>query len=1422
MSRDIDDLGMGVTIELKDAFSKSAKEIEKSFDSLDQTVTKKSENVTKHLALMAKGFVTLAVGRKMKSTASRMIQPVIQMGQAFGEVRSVGVKDMQLMANEAIRFSNQWANTSAPAFIAASYDVKSALSDMSDGAVAGFTRFAGITAKATKSHITEMTRLFSIGYGIYNDQFKGFAGETVKGWEAMNKEQRDLEFGQYFSAGMAAVVKNFRTTGPQMAAAMTLLGAQATKANVPFAEQLAILGELQTAMPGSEAATLYASFIKGAAGAQKKLGMSFADSAGRMLPAVEILGKLRDKFGDLSKLEDLQIVQKAFGRAEAKKFIQFLLDKTDSLAVNTVKMADAMKEGLIYTKDMANLMEDTPGNFLLRLHQQAENLRYLIGQYIWPMFRKMLEPLSRAILAIQAFAMQFPGLTRFVARSFVGLSSLLMVVGSIIIAIGAFRGMVPLLNMALASLGFQARVTGRSLVMLFAPLAITFAAFSAFVLAFRIIWTRFDGVRVMITGFIDKIRLVNEVVRTLLGTLIGGYGTISGELYQKLEEAGLVPFAIALFMIAGRVRRFFEGLRDGFRYATQAISGFFDPFIHSILYTLDTFRILIVNFLTGIGLMRSEGMTATEVFYKMGHAIGYYIGRPLVFITKMFSYVANAIGAGVFMLNQFLRSFSIFQEGAAGANVIKTFAQGVLSGFKYLWDAFVSVFKRIVDFLFPHSNARIGPLSTLTEAGMMLMMTLGEGVKLGAKYLWNRFEWAFGVLKAVILAGAFKDSFLVLFKGIISDVAGLWRDFGKTFAAALGAGVRVPLTKVYNSEFKTFILGIFRIIYVAFGAGGLLLKAVTQFFSTLFLSFATFFQTVANENLIARPLFRTLAGMMMALSRFFSGLIDFARIASRTLALNIAEAFFPEHMFKRILKVEKIWAEVLKGLVVYSKRLTVAKMITGVTSGIMNTFGMSLGNVSAMVVTLGRSFMLVFSGGMVGSIARKIFMIVTLVTLLIKVYENWVSVQRTIGRMMFWFGDKVLGLQGAKLGAFVGKVQFAFELIRRALGYFVVPIREKLIKPVLEGFGFLRKEVMGQGKGMYNDFTNYLKDIAKGDFVEYITWLGKTLKSALTLENIKGGIINTFKFIKGFIKGIIPGMRTAIAVWKMYFVIIMWMVKPFIKLAKWFNVLGIGSDKTAEGLTKVEKAGRAAALAFAMLLSLFIMNRFLVIISSLAWMYNGLWMIGKALIFNTKWFAALRLMALGHLKTMWLLIRAGQIRTAGIYAQGVAVGFLTKMFNIVKVSILTVGKAFRWLWVLAMANPFIAIVVAIVAVIGFLVILYKKWEAFRNLVDKGLGWLNNFIVGGEHMLPGSYENTGISTVGVTPGKSSPTVAKSSSVQGGFGDSAALATEIGNAVARAVPGADSRPIVVAIDGREIARTIDKQNRNRRVQSYNMMP
>ncbi|WP_321150235.1 phage tail tape measure protein [Aeromonas jandaei] len=345
-----------------------------------------------------------------------------EVATAQGQIGSLGIEadGIAAITAKAKEFSNQWSGTTQADFIKASYDIKSGISSLSDAAVGEFTKIAALTATATKSSTAEMTSLFASGYGIYRKQFDQFAPKVIEGWATMSAAERDMKFGEYFSAGISASVKAFKTDGPNMAAAISSLGAAATSANVPFAEQLSILGQLQATMSGSEAATKYSAFLGAAAGAGKELKLSFLDAENQLLSLPEILEELRGKYGDTIDALEEQELKKAFGTDEAIDMIKLLYPEVDNLKQSISGMDKTLGGGMKTTEDMAKKMQG-PAEGMNRLTQRIQNLTATVGKLFAPSMIFVADLIGGVAMTLDGFIERFPILSQVVAGTIVAL-----------------------------------------------------------------------------------------------------------------------------------------------------------------------------------------------------------------------------------------------------------------------------------------------------------------------------------------------------------------------------------------------------------------------------------------------------------------------------------------------------------------------------------------------------------------------------------------------------------------------------------------------------------------------------------------------------------------------------------------------------------------------------------------------------------------------------------------------------------------------------------------------------------------------------------------------------------------------------------------------------------------------------------------
>ncbi|MCP4824531.1 MAG: phage tail tape measure protein, partial [Shimia sp.] len=154
------------------------------------------------------------------------LMPAIEMDRALGEVKSLGVADEQLkqLSDTALEFAVDYGKSAAD-FVAASYDIQSAISGLGGNELSEFTRASGVLAAATKADTSTITNYVGTMYGI----FQHSANEIGK-----------ADWVNMLGGQTAKAVQMFKTTGDGMSSAFTSIGAAATSVGVGMTEQMAI------------------------------------------------------------------------------------------------------------------------------------------------------------------------------------------------------------------------------------------------------------------------------------------------------------------------------------------------------------------------------------------------------------------------------------------------------------------------------------------------------------------------------------------------------------------------------------------------------------------------------------------------------------------------------------------------------------------------------------------------------------------------------------------------------------------------------------------------------------------------------------------------------------------------------------------------------------------------------------------------------------------------------------------------------------------------------------------------------------------------------------------------------------------------------------------------------------------------------
>lgn len=433
-------LTLGIILSATDKLSPILGGASSNLDKLDNKIGSVSANITKL------GTASLALGLAITAPLKSALDDYQNLATAQGEIASLGIDDSGIKAitKSAREFSNEFSGTTAPEFVKASYDIKSGISSLSDTAVGEFTKTAALTASATKSSTSQMTSLFASGFGIYRKQFDSFGSDTIDGWNALSDEEKDIKFGEYFSAGIASSVQAFKTDGSNMSAAISNLGASATSAGIEFAEQLTVLGQLQATMSGSEAATKYKAFLNSVGGASDKLGLDFTDEDNQLLGMTDIIGKIKDKYGETIDALESDELKKAFGTEEAVALVKLLYNETDSLTSNIDSMNKSLENGTTKTKEMAKAMNK--GKEFDLLGQQMNNVSTLIGSAFAPLALSLSETIGGVVKNVSSWMEENEELSSTIVTGVAVAGGLLTVLGSIGIVTGAVGMAMPFLS----------------------------------------------------------------------------------------------------------------------------------------------------------------------------------------------------------------------------------------------------------------------------------------------------------------------------------------------------------------------------------------------------------------------------------------------------------------------------------------------------------------------------------------------------------------------------------------------------------------------------------------------------------------------------------------------------------------------------------------------------------------------------------------------------------------------------------------------------------------------------------------------------------------------------------------------------------------------------------------------------------------
>lgn len=695
----------------------------------------KLESMEQSFGNMTKTGATMAgIGAQITDAALAPVEATFETRRALGELSSLGVKDLGVLEDAARHFSDQWAGTSKADFITAAYDIKSGIASLTDEGVAKYTELAGITSKATKSNIAEMTSLFATGYGIYKNFYSDLS---------------DVEFGEIFSAGIADSVRAFKTSGSGMAQAIQALGASATTANVPLEEQLTILGMLQATMSGSEAGTKYKAFLRSAVKGGQELGLKFTDANNQLLSMPEILEILRGKFGETMDAAEKMELQKAFGDTESVALIDLMYSKTGELQSNILELYDSMGKGVNVAKDMASAINETEPEKFERLKQRIQNVKETIGNSLLPTINEFMGKGEEVLMKVGSWIEKNQELVRVIMIIILVLGGFLAVAGTTIAVVSAV-GLVFTKTAGLAT-GFYKAITGIpdllstiylkalyagdglkrgfGMVKSLSASAVTSIKNVTLSIASMAKTAAINGVTALKNMTISLIGMAKQAITTAMTAMPGLIASVWNFTTALLAN----PITWIIVGIAALVAAIIL-LRKNWDSVVSWMHGVWNGFIDGIKAGFDWIK----NLFSGMPTWLQIVIAAFMPFIGLPMLIITHWDSIVTFFSDMWTRIKDVSVNGINAIKEFFMGIpEFFRE--SGVKIIDTLVEGIKSAAMKPVEAVKGIFQKVRNLL-PFSDAKEGPLSELTLSGHRTMSTIAEGIETGADLPYQAVE----------------------------------------------------------------------------------------------------------------------------------------------------------------------------------------------------------------------------------------------------------------------------------------------------------------------------------------------------------------------------------------------------------------------------------------------------------------------------------------------------------------------------------------------------------------------------------------------------------------------------------------------------------------------------------------------------------
>ena len=457
-----------------------------------------------------------------------VVGPAYEMNAALNEVASKGVAEdaLKKLSSEALKFSMRYGK-GAVDVVNSSYAMKGAMAGLSDMDLPRVTIAANTLAAGVKAT---------------GEEAGEYIGAMASRFNAELSSLGHVQFAEQLAGKTAYMVQNF---GVKMQTMQELIeGTKNAGADfgVSMDEQFAVLGTLSRTL-GTESSGIYEQFLRSAPAAAEKLGMSFVDASGKMLPMGDILQKLQDKYGASieGNVKAQQALDAAFGGGA--DVIKKLYGQQNTLnrSITELGRNDGMKRAQEMAERMAAPWERIKATFYA--------MRVALGNTLIPILTPMMNKAAAVGATFARWLEMFPNIARVLGYVVLAVLSLGLAGAATNIIMGVFGfvmvGLTAITKTATAVMwlyGKASMFAGVAMQILTSPITLIIAALALLAVGIWYVVTHWEDLTTALMNtdafawVMDVARQVGEVFNEVWKSITAGFNTAYNWIVEKLNK----------------------------------------------------------------------------------------------------------------------------------------------------------------------------------------------------------------------------------------------------------------------------------------------------------------------------------------------------------------------------------------------------------------------------------------------------------------------------------------------------------------------------------------------------------------------------------------------------------------------------------------------------------------------------------------------------------------------------------------------------------------------------------------------------------------------------------------------------------------------------------------------------------------------